>query len=93
MEAGDGEEAGVGNKKRKEPNAESESDVSTQPGERKKTILPTWRKYAVPCEGSEVLKKKKVAFAVKRLRTMMDVLGAVDFWLERQAEAKAKEEA
>uniref|UniRef100_A0A0D9WBM1 Uncharacterized protein n=1 Tax=Leersia perrieri TaxID=77586 RepID=A0A0D9WBM1_9ORYZ len=57
-------------------------------GIRKRKAIP---KHAIPCEGSEVLAKKKEAYAAASLQRSKDVPGAMDLWLERQA--KAKEEA
>uniref|UniRef100_A0A0E0DKC3 Uncharacterized protein n=1 Tax=Oryza meridionalis TaxID=40149 RepID=A0A0E0DKC3_9ORYZ len=100
MRDGERAEVGAAGKKRKEASASSDSEPA---GKKTKKILPTWRANAIPCEGGEVLRRKKEAVAASMLWRTPDVPGASDvwdpievpaemleLWLERQ---KAKAEA
>uniref|UniRef100_A0A0D9WPA1 Uncharacterized protein n=1 Tax=Leersia perrieri TaxID=77586 RepID=A0A0D9WPA1_9ORYZ len=76
--------------KRKEPNMASESDVPTQPTEKKKKkILSNRRKYAIPCEASEVLKKKEAMAAFPLWSPMDDEPDDIDNWIEEQTKKAA----
>uniref|UniRef100_A0A0D9W895 Uncharacterized protein n=1 Tax=Leersia perrieri TaxID=77586 RepID=A0A0D9W895_9ORYZ len=76
MEVGAGAEIGL--------QRQQEASVSDAAGKRKKERP----KHATPCEGSEVLAKKKEAFAAFSLWSAIDVPGAIDLWLDSQAKAK-----
>uniref|UniRef100_A0A0E0FEP8 Uncharacterized protein n=1 Tax=Oryza meridionalis TaxID=40149 RepID=A0A0E0FEP8_9ORYZ len=71
---------------------EEEATASPSGGE-KKIILPNWRKSSIPCEGSEILKKKKEAIAARSLWVSRDVPGAMECWIEEREKALAEEEA
>ncbi|BAH95806.1 uncharacterized protein [Oryza sativa Japonica Group] len=71
---------------------EEEATASPSGGEKKK-ILPNWRKSSIPCEGSEILKKKKEAIAARPLWVSRDVPGAMECWIEEREKALAEEEA
>uniref|UniRef100_I1PR09 Uncharacterized protein n=1 Tax=Oryza glaberrima TaxID=4538 RepID=I1PR09_ORYGL len=101
MRDGERAEVGAAGVKRKEASASSDSEPAGKKA--KKKILPKWRANAIPCEGGEVLRRKKEAVAASMLWRTPDVPGASDvwdsievpaemleLWLERQ---KAKAEA